>query len=87
MYRQGNSLEQDFRGLNEVLQITRGLHYDSDATVAVPEPYTTNSFCILFPAKGIMSYRQIISSRLYIRLKITCSLTSRALINTGECTK
>jgi len=30
---------------------------------------TRNSFDILFPAKGIMSYRQIISSSLYVRLK------------------
>jgi len=30
---------------------------------------TRNSFCILFPAKGIMSSRQIISSGLYVRLK------------------
>jgi len=28
---------------------------------------TRNSFTSLFPAKGIMSYRQTISSRLYIR--------------------
>jgi len=31
---------------------------------------------ILFPAKGIVSYTQIISSRLYIRLKGTCSLAA-----------
>jgi len=30
---------------------------------------TRNSFCMLFLAKGIVSYRQIISSHLYIRLK------------------
>jgi len=34
---------------------------------------------MLFPANDIMSNRQIISSRLYIRLKGTCSLASRAL--------
>jgi len=45
---------------------------------------TRNSFCILFPAKGVVSYRQIISSRLYVRLKETCSLAGRALINTRE---
>jgi len=28
-----------------------------------------NSFYILFPVKDIVSYRQIISSRLYVRLK------------------
>ena len=30
---------------------------------------TRNSFYILLPAKGIVSYRQIISSHLYVRLK------------------
>jgi len=44
---------------------TRGLQYHADATMAVPEPYHRNSFYILFPAAGNMSYRQIISSRLY----------------------
>ena len=42
-------------------------HYDADETIAVPE-LTKNSFYILFPAKGIMNYRQIISSRLYVRI-------------------
>jgi len=45
---------------------------------------TRNSFYILFPAKGIVSYRQIISSCLYVRLKGTCSLVGQALSNTGE---
>jgi len=31
-----------------------------------------------------MSSRQIISSRLYVRFKGTCSLPGRALLNTGE---
>jgi len=31
-----------------------------------------------------MSSRQIISSRLYVRFKGTCSLPSLALLNTGE---
>jgi len=30
---------------------------------------TSNSLCILFPAKCIVSCRQIISNRLYVRLK------------------
>jgi len=33
---------------------------------------TRNSFHTFFPAKGIVSYRQIISSLLYVRLKGTC---------------
>jgi len=37
---------------------------------------TKNSFYILFPAEIIMSYRQIISSHLFVRLKGTCSLAS-----------
>jgi len=48
---------------------------------------TRNIFYILFPAKGDISFRQIISSRLYVCLKGTCSLASRALLNTGEWTK
>jgi len=40
---------------------------------------TRNSFCILFLAKGIMSYRQIISSHLYVHLKGTCSVAGQAL--------
>jgi len=50
-------------GYMRTYKITRGPHYDADATIAVPE-LTRNSFYILFPAKGIMNYRQIISSRL-----------------------
>ena len=42
-----------------------------------------NSFYILFPRKGIMSYKEIISSRLYVRSKGTCPLASRALLNIG----
>jgi len=41
-------------------------------------------FNIIFPAKVIVSYWQIISSRLYIRLKETCSLASQVLLNTSE---
>jgi len=45
---------------------------------------TRNSFYILFLAKCIVSYRQIISSRLYVRLKETCSLAGGALLNIGD---
>jgi len=45
------------------------------------EPY---SFGVLFPAKGIEGYRQVISSHLYLRFKGNCSLAGRALSNTGE---
>jgi len=45
---------------------------------------TRSSFYILFSAKGIVSYRQVISTRLYVRLNGTCSPTSRALQNTGN---
>jgi len=41
-----------------------------------------NSFYILFSAKGIVSYRQIISSRPYVRLQCTYSLPRRVLSNT-----
>ena len=65
---------------------TGGPHYDADATMAVPEPYQ-NSFYILFLAKYIVSYRQIISSRLYVRLKETCSLAGGTLLNIVEESK
>jgi len=45
---------------------------------------TRDSFSILFPAKGIVSYRQIISSSLYIHLIGTCSLAGRELLNNSE---
>jgi len=45
---------------------------------------TRNSFYILIPTKGIGSYRQIISSRLCLSLKGTCSFVGRARLNTGE---
>ena len=48
-------------------KVTRGPHYIADATMSVSE-LAGNSFYILFPAKGIMNYRQIISSRLYVRI-------------------
>jgi len=65
-------------------EVTRGPHYDADATVVVPEPYySRNNFYIVFPAVGIVSYKQIISRHLFAR----CSLAGRALSNTGEQTK
>jgi len=49
--------------------------------------FTRNSFYILFPAKDTANYRKTISSHLYVRLKGTGSLASRALLNTTEETK
>jgi len=46
--------------------------------------FTRSSFYTLFPAKGVTGYKEIISSRLDVRLKRTCSLASRALLNTDE---
>ena len=43
-----------------------------------------NSFCILFPAKDILSCRQIISNHAYVRLKDTGYFARKALLNTGE---
>jgi len=67
-------------------KVTRGPHYDywvprydADTKMAVYLNLARNSFYILFPAKGIMSYRQIISSRFYVCLKGTCSLACRSL--------
>jgi len=45
-------------------KVTREPHYDADATITVLEL----KFYILFPAKGIMNYRQITSSRLNVRI-------------------
>jgi len=60
--------------VEQCIMIIREPYY-VDTTTVVPEP----DFYILFPAKGIMSYKQIISSRLYVHLKETCSLASQAL--------
>ena len=71
------------------VSITRGLHYEADATMTVPEPHylLETTLTSLFPAKGIVDYRQIVSNRLYVLLKGTCSLADRALSNTGEYAK
>jgi len=53
----------------KIYKVPRGLLYDADAAMAVPEPYYRNSFYILFPAKGIVSNRQIISGYPYVLLK------------------
>jgi len=39
----------------------------------------SGTFYILFPTKGIMNYRQIISSRLYVRIKLF--LPSKELVH------
>jgi len=59
-------------------KVTRESRYDADPISAVPE-LARNSFYILFPAKGIVSYRQIISRSIYVRLEGTWSLAGRAL--------
>jgi len=41
---------------------------------------TRKSLFIVFPAKGIVNYRQIPSSGLYVRSKGTCSLSGRTLL-------
>jgi len=64
----------------------RGLHCDAHAAMPVPEPYW-KQLLDLFPAKGIVGHRRIIFSCLYVRPNKTCSLASRALLNTGEQTK
>jgi len=48
-------------------KVTHGPHYDTNAAMVVPE-LSRNSFYILFHAKGIVNYRQIISSHLYVRI-------------------
>jgi len=59
-------------------EVTRGPHYDhptiehdADAKTAVPEPYW-KQLLIIFPAKCVVRYMQIISSHLYFRSKGTC---------------
>jgi len=65
------------------VNLTGNTAHHVDVTMTVPEP-ARNRFYILFPAKGIMSCRQIISNRLCVRLKGPCSLANRSLINAGE---
>ena len=45
-------------------KVIHGLHYDADAKITVLEL----KYYILFPAKGIMNYRQIISSHVYVHI-------------------
>jgi len=45
---------------------------------------TSNKFYTLFPAKDVVSYRQVISISLYVYFKGTCSLSRRALLITVE---
>jgi len=54
-------------GQTRTYKVTRGPHSDADATMAVPE-LTRNSFYILFPVKSIVSYRQIFSIRVCVRI-------------------
>ena len=48
-------------------KVARGPHYDAEAAMAVPE-CTRNSFYILFPAKGVMNYRQIFVAVTHVRI-------------------
>jgi len=71
------------KGQMRTNEVTPGRHYDADNPTQQWRylNLTRNSFHILFPAKSIISYRQIITSRLYVHLKGTCSLASRVLLN------
>jgi len=60
-------------GQMRTYKVTRGSHYDADTTMAVPEPQS-KQLLHLISCKGLMSYMQIISSRLYVCLKGTCFL-------------
>jgi len=51
-------------GHTRTYKVTRGPHYGTDALITVFEL----KFYILFTAKGIMNHRQIISSRLWVRI-------------------
>jgi len=54
-------------------KVTQGPRYVADAKMVLPEPYhSRNSVSILFSAKSIVSYKQIISSLLHVRLKGSC---------------
>jgi len=55
-----------------------GMQYDADATKEVPEPYKKQLLHI-FPAGGIVSYKEFISIPLYVRLKWTRLVVGRAL--------
>jgi len=50
-------------------KVTRGPHYDADATMTVPE-LTRNSFYILFIVKRVRNCRQIICSRHYVSIHL-----------------
>jgi len=68
-------------------KVTRGQHFDADATMAAPEAYSKHLLHRISCERSIKRYREIISSRLYVLLKGTCLLPGRALSNTREYTK
>jgi len=45
---------------------------------------TRNSFYIIFPANGVVSYREFISCPSYVRFKWICWLSVLALLNTDN---
>jgi len=50
--------------------------------MAIPEFYWKQLY-ILF-VKGVVGFREIVSSHLYVRSKGTCSLTNQTVVNTDE---
>jgi len=56
----------------------RGPHYNAVATVVVPDPHSKQLLHLISCAR-YCELHKIISSRLYVRLKGTCSLVGRAL--------
>jgi len=61
---------------------TQGPYHDADATLAVPGLQQKQLLHII--SCESLSFRQIISRRLYVSLKGTCSLAGRTLLNAGE---
>jgi len=55
----------------QAYKVIQGPHYDAVTQQWRFVNLTRNSFYVLFPEKGIVSYRQIISSRLYVSLKVS----------------
>jgi len=68
-----HALQQEASNLNcsvghmRAYDITRGPHYDADATMAAPK-FTRNSFYMLFPVEGIMNNRKINYGHLYVHI-------------------
>jgi len=70
LFKSGVSNSNFSEGQMRSYKVTRGPHYDADATVVASDlNFTRNYLYILFLSNCIVSHRELISSLLYARIK------------------